>query len=129
MKRAKVLLVDDEEEFASALAERLKLRNYDAKAVFNAEDAVAVVLNDQPDVMVLDVKMPGIGGVDLFRAVSQIAPGIRVIILSGHGSIQSLGKELGGEVFDYALKPVDFEDLKEKIDRALQEQSTQRTEE
>lgn len=120
MKRAKVLLVDDEEEFAGALAERLKLRGYEARAAFNAEDAMEVVLNDPPQVMVLDVKMPGIGGVDILRAVKQIAPGIEVIILSGHGGVEALCKELGEETFDCALKPVNFEELKDKIDRAAQ---------
>lgn len=123
MKRAKVLLVDDEVEFASALAERLKLRSYDARAVFCAEDAVAAVLNDPPEVMVLDIKMPGISGVDILRAVKQIAPGITVIMLSGHGNIEGIGEELRGDIFDYALKPIDFEQLKEKIDRALQKQA------
>ncbi len=118
--KPKVLLVDDEEEFATALAERLKLRNYDARAAFNAEDAMAVVLKDPPDVMVLDMKMPGISGVDVFKVVKQVSPTVEVIILSGHGSIQTLDKELGDEIFDYALKPVDFDDLRQKIDRAIE---------
>ncbi|HSB52268.1 MAG TPA: response regulator, partial [Dissulfurispiraceae bacterium] len=109
-----------EEEFATALAERLKLRNYDARAAFNAEDAMAVVLKDPPDVMVLDMKMPGISGVDIFKVVRQVSPTVEVIILSGHGSIQTLDKELEGEIFDYALKPVDFDDLRQKIDKAFE---------
>lgn len=118
--KPKVLLVDDEEEFATALAERLKLRNYDARAAFNAEEAMAVVLKDPPDVMVLDMKMPGISGVDIFKVVRQVSPTVEVIILSGHGSIQTLDKELEGEIFDYALKPVDFDDLRQKIDKAFE---------
>lgn len=120
MKRAKVLVIDDEEEFATALAERLKLRGYEARAVFNAEDAVGAVLNNPPQVIVLDVKMPGISGIDVFRAVRQIAPGVEVIVLSGHGGVEVLSKEFGGEKVDCAIKPVDFDELRDKIDRAAE---------
>lgn len=120
MKQGKVLIVDDEEEFAAALAERLRLRGYDARAVFNAEEAVQAVLQDHPSVMVLDLKMPGISGIDVFRAVKQIAPQIQIIMLSGHGTVDALRADLGNDAFDFALKPVDIDDLRKKIDKALQ---------
>jgi DNA-binding NtrC family response regulator len=120
VKQGKVLIVDDEKEFAAALAERLRIRSYDALAVFDAEEAIQAVLRDAPAVMVLDVRMPGISGVDVLRAVKQIAPRTVVIILSGHGSVDSFRKDLGNAFFDFALKPVDIDDLRQKIDKALQ---------
>jgi DNA-binding NtrC family response regulator len=120
VKQGKVLIVEDEKEFAGALAERLRIRGYDARAVFNAEEAVPAVLRDAPAVMVLDAKMPGISGADVLRAVKEIAPRTVVIILSGHGSVDSFREDLGNAFFDFALKPIDIDDLRQKIDKALQ---------
>ncbi|HMK44537.1 MAG TPA: response regulator [Dissulfurispiraceae bacterium] len=120
MRRTKVLLVDDEVEFASALAERLHYRNYNATAVFNANDAVQVARKEFPDVMVVDLKLPGGSGLEIVEAIRQFDPEVAVILLSGHGSITS--KELleSGSITDYAVKPIDIEELVEKIDRAKQ---------
>ena len=65
----KVLIVDDEVEFASALAERLALRNYDVKAVNHAEDAITAAQSEPPDVVLLDLRMPGIGGLEVLKAI------------------------------------------------------------
>lgn len=111
----KVLIVDDEVEFASTLSERLTLRDYDAKAVYCAEDAIAVTRTDPPDVVLLDLKIPGMSGEELFKIIKKINPAVEIIILTGQIPIE------GGTVkgaFDYIVKPVDIDELIVKINNA-----------
>lgn len=119
----KVLLVDDEVEFASALSERLRLRNYDAKAVYNAEDALPIVRSDPPDVILLDLKMPGIKGIDVLKAIKEIDPTIEVIIVTGKLDVQSETEGMESGAFDYIMKPMDIEELIVKIDKAKMKRS------
>ncbi len=72
MSQAKVLLVDDEVEFGFALAERLRLKHYDVKAVSQVEDALAAVRSDPPDVVLLDFMMPGMDGIEILKFIKQI---------------------------------------------------------
>ncbi len=116
MKRTQVLLVDDEVEFAMALAERLKLRNYDAKAVFCAEDAFAAIHNNPPDVILLDMNMPGLHGFEVVDEFKKFDATVEIIILSGQGGLSD-AKDVAG-VFDYLVKPIDIRELTDSIDRA-----------
>lgn len=123
MSRAKVLLVDDEIEFASALAERLQLRNYDVKTASNALEALAVIHNHLPDVILLDLKIPGMNGIETLKTIKKIDPTIEVIILSGHGDIKSVEEGMKNGAFEYIMKPVDITELTSKIDKAWQERT------
>jgi CheY-like chemotaxis protein len=76
MARAKVLLVDDEVEFASTLSERLNIRGYDTSAVYSADAVLNKVRSDIPDVVILDLKMPGASGLDILKAIKQFNPSI-----------------------------------------------------
>jgi DNA-binding response OmpR family regulator len=116
MKRTKILLVDDEVEFATALAERLNLRNYDAKAVFCAEDAFAMANNNPPDVILLDMNMPGLHGFEVVDELKKFDPTVEIIILSGQGGLSD-AKDVAG-VFDYLVKPIDIRELMNLIDKA-----------
>jgi DNA-binding NtrC family response regulator len=118
MTATKVLLVDDEVEFASALSERLRLRNYDAKAVYHAEDAMPTVMNDRPDVVLLDLKMPGIDGIEVLKAIKKFDPAIEVIILSGQGDREIADEGIRAGAFDYVMKPVDIGEIITKIEQA-----------
>ncbi len=118
MTRTKVLLVDDEVEFASALAERLQIRNYDAKAAYNALEALNSIYSDKPDVVVLDMKIPGMDGLEILKTIKQFDPTIEVIILTGHGAIESVKEGLRSGAFEYIMKPVDIGELTSKIDKA-----------
>jgi two-component system response regulator CpxR len=115
---SKVLLVDDEEEFVLALSERLQTRRMSPAIAFNGEQALAMVENDEPEVMVLDLKMPGIDGMEVLRRVKRTHPSTEVIILTGHGSDaeEVLAEELGA--FAYLRKPVDIELLTETMTAA-----------
>jgi DNA-binding response OmpR family regulator len=118
MKDMKVLLVDDEEEFVKALAERLKMRDLRSDTVLDGEEALSYVEDQEPDVMVLDLKMPGIDGMEVLRQVRKAYPRIQVIILTGHGTEkdEEEAKRLGA--FDYLEKPVNLDVLVKKMKAA-----------
>jgi CheY-like chemotaxis protein len=115
---SKVMLVDDEEEFVLALSERLQTRRMTPVVAFNGEQALAMVENDEPEVMVLDLKMPGIDGMEVLRRVKRTHPSTEVIILTGHGTDaeEVLAKEIGA--FAYLRKPVDIEELTDTMKAA-----------
>jgi DNA-binding response OmpR family regulator len=115
MKDMKVLLVDDEEEFVKALAERLKMRDLRSDTVLDGEEALSYVEDQEPDVMVLDLRMPGIDGMQVLRQVRKVYPNIQVIILTGHGTEkdEEEAKRLGA--FDYLEKPVNLDVLVKKM--------------
>ncbi len=85
MQEIRVLLVDDEEEFASALAERLNMRGIRTLTAFRGEDALRMLESDPPQVVLLDIMMPGMGGKEIFERIRLEHPGISVIFLSGQG--------------------------------------------
>ena len=118
MKNMKVLLVDDEEEFVKALAERLKMRDLRSDTVLDGEEALSFVEDQEPDGMVLDLKMPGIDGMEVLRQVRRAYPKIQVIILTGHGTErhEEEAKRLGA--FDYLEKPVNLDVLVKKMKAA-----------
>ncbi len=111
MPRFGVLLVDDEREFVSTLAERLQMRGFDLEVAFSGEQALELLENRIPEVMVLDLRMPGIDGLEVLRLVKRKYPRIQVIILTGHGSErdEEAARRLGA--FDHLQKPVDINDL------------------
>ncbi len=118
MLQTKVLIVDDEIEFASTLAERLQIRGYNAKSVYSAEDAIALSRNDPPDVMLLDLRMPVMSGIKVLQTIKQFNPSIEVIMLTGLGSTQDSAEGMESGAFDFIMKPVDIENLVEKIEKA-----------
>jgi DNA-binding NtrC family response regulator len=120
MKRTSVLLVDDEAEFVTTLAERLELRGLEVTVATDCEEAIQLVEREPPQVVVTDVKMPGMGGLDLLRFVKARHPEIEVIVLTGHGSTQDGIKGMRLGAFDYLMKPVKIEDLIEKLESATE---------
>ncbi len=114
---SKVLLVDDERDFVEALSERLQMRDYSSAAVYSGEEALSILEEDEPEVMVLDLKMPGMDGLEVLRRVKEKHPNVEVIVLTGHGSedIAKFCAELGACA--YMEKPVDIE----KLTQAMQE--------
>ena len=105
----RVLLVDDEKEFVQTLSERLETRNFESSIVYDGEQALEYIKSDQPDVMVLDLMMPGINGMEVLKHVKQEHPDVEVIILTGHGSKdeEEQAEDLGA--FAYLNKPVNID--------------------
>ena len=106
---SKVLLVDDEREFVQTLSERLLLREMGSAVAYDGESALSLIKEDEPEVMILDLKMPGIDGIEVLRRVKNTNPDVEVIILTGHGSEadREVCMDLGA--FAYLQKPVDID--------------------
>jgi DNA-binding NtrC family response regulator len=111
MEGLRVLIVDDEDELVSALEERLNLRGFRAKGVTTGADALAYLADAPCDVVLLDVKMPEIGGLEVIRRIKEERPGLEVILLTGHGSAHDVEKGMELGAFDYLMKPVDIDVL------------------
>jgi len=111
MAEWKALLVDDEEEFVTTLAERLHMRGILAEVATSGEEALRIIERDAPHVVVLDIMMPGLGGLEVLRHVRREHPGVEVILLTGRGSTQEgiEGMRLGA--FDFLMKPIRIEEL------------------
>ena len=120
MEGWKVLLVDDEKEFVSTLAERLRLRGIQAEEAGGGEEALRLIAHSAPQVVVLDVMMPGMGGLEVLQRVKSTHPNIEVILLTGIGSTKEgvEGMRLGA--FDFLMKPLQIEELIEKIKAAIE---------
>ncbi len=114
----KVLLVDDERDYVLTLSERLMTRNVGPYAVFNGQEALDLIGDDQPDVMVLDLKMPGIDGIAVLEQTKKNNPNIEVIILTGHGSEADKRTCLNLGAFAYLQKPVNIDVLAEVMREA-----------
>ena len=111
MGTLRVLIVDDEEELVSALVERLTLRGFEAKGVTTGADALAYLDEASCDVVLLDVKMPGIGGLEVIERIKEKQPNLEVVLLTGHSSAQDAERGMTLGAFDYLMKPVKIDDL------------------
>jgi len=116
----KVLLVDDEEDFVQTLCERLDLRGIVCRVALNGEAGLRLVDEDVPDVVVLDVFMPGLKGLEVLKTIREKHPGVQVILLTGQGATKDGmdGMKLGA--FDYMIKPLSIDDLTAKIGEAVE---------
>lgn len=116
----KVLLVDDEREFAEALSERLTLRHMNAAVANDGQEALELVKQEEPEVMVLDLMMPGLDGMEVLKEIKRRHPRVEVVVLTGHGSPEDQKACLEAGAFAYLQKPVDVEELSEVLRRAYQ---------
>jgi DNA-binding NtrC family response regulator len=116
----KILIVDDEEKFVSYLSKRLKMREYDVAISLSGEDALEKVKEHDFDVVILDVLMPGIDGIEALREIKKVKPLTEVIMLTGHASVEAgvEGMRLGA--YDYLMKPCEAEELISKINKAYE---------
>lgn len=122
----KLLLVDDEREFVHTLSERLQMRDMNSAVTYDGESALDMIADDEPEVMILDLKMPGIDGIEVLRKVKQTRPGIEVIILTGHGSETDRQTCMSLGAFAYLQKPVDIDVLTETLKKANEKMKQQR---
>jgi DNA-binding NtrC family response regulator len=114
----KVLFVDDEEDFVRTMAERMEMRDVGSEVALDGQQALEMLEDEVPDVMVLDLRMPGIDGLEVLRRVKRTYPEMAVIIMTGHGSEadEAEARRLGA--FDYLTKPVDINQLMDVIREA-----------
>ena len=118
---SKVLLVDDEREYVQTLSERLQARDMGSMIVYNGEQALSFLEDDEPEVMVLDLRMPGVDGIEVLRQIKQKHQSVEVIVLTGHGSEkdEELCMKLGA--FAYLRKPVDIDRLSQTMQEAYRQ--------
>jgi DNA-binding NtrC family response regulator len=123
--KTRILVVDDEKEFAETIAERLKLRGNDVTVSFSGDEAIEKVRDYLFDVVILDVAMPGKDGIETLREIKSMKPLTEVIMLTGHGTMQSAieGMKLGA--YDFLLKPCETDELVDKINKAYERKSEQ----
>ncbi len=114
----KLLLVDDEREFVQTLSERLSMRDIESAVVFDGESALDLMSTDDPEVMILDLKMPGIDGFEVLRKTKESRPNVEVVILTGHGSEEDKDTCMRLGAFAYLQKPVDIEQLSTTLKEA-----------
>jgi DNA-binding NtrC family response regulator len=115
----KVLLVDDEKEFVIHLAERLEFRGLEVETASDGESALQLIKDKNPNVMVLDLQMPGMSGIETLKQAKKISPDLQVIMLTGYGTIETAteGKEYGA--LEYLIKPCDTVKLYTLIEEAM----------
>ncbi|MFO7931330.1 MAG: response regulator [Thermodesulfobacteriota bacterium] len=121
--KASILLVDDEEEFVTTLAERLEIRGFQPEAATSGQQAVELMENRHFDVMVLDVKMPGMSGLKVMEKARELRPDLPIILLTGHGSTDDGVQGMHQGAFDFLMKPLDIDELISKISEAIAENS------
>jgi len=121
----RVLLVDDEEEFLGTLVKRLNLRDVKAKGVGSGQHALDSLEKDPADVVVLDVKMPGMDGIETLREIKARHPLVEVIMLTGHASLEVAIEGMEAGAFDYLMKPINIDDLLYKLQDAYKRKSIQ----
>jgi DNA-binding response OmpR family regulator len=126
MDRFKVIVIDDEVDFVDTMVKRLKDKGLESYGAMSGPDGLELVESKDPDVVVLDVKMPKMSGIEVLREIKKKKPLTEVIMLTGHGSVEAgiQGLQLGA--YNYVMKPVPFNELLNLIvqayDRKLIEQ-------
>ncbi len=114
----RVMVVDDEKDFNEMLRMSLEEMKYDVTSAHSGQECLEKLASTRMDVIILDIKMPGMDGIETLKEITSHYPLIETIMLTGHGSIDSAveGMKLGA--FDYLLKPADFDDLLVKVEAA-----------
>lgn len=121
-----VLLVDDEQAFVETMAKRLKKRELNVITAFSGQEGLdALAENDSVDVVVLDVKMPGMDGIETLSKMKEEYPMVRVIMLTGHATVESAIEGMKRGAFDYLMKPCEMDVLLEKIANAKDRKNDQ----
>jgi len=120
MKEFNVMVVDDEDDFREMTSKILTKRGLHVQSAESGQRALEILGHSRTDVVLLDVKMPGMDGIETLRQIRSLKPLIEVVLLTGHASVESgiEGMKLGA--FDYLMKPIDTEPLLEKLDEAYE---------
>jgi two-component system response regulator CpxR len=121
-----VLLVDDEKNFVEFLAERLQLRDFNVLTAFTGDEAIKLVKENDFDVIVLDVQMPGKNGVETLKEIKKIEQLSQVIMLTGHATVKTAIQGMKNGAFDYLMKPTDTDDLIKMMNKAYELVAEQR---
>lgn len=125
MEGFNVLFVDDEVDFLETLLKRMKKRQLNACGVNSGEQALAFLQDNAVDVVVLDVRMPGMDGIETLRKIKKSSPLIEVIMLTGHACLEIAREGMEVGAFDYLMKPINIDELLYKLQDAFKKKSIQ----
>jgi len=114
-EKVKVLLIDDDRTLLEYLAKRLERDGFSVRSTFSGEEALEIVIREDFDVAVVDLRMPGIDGVETQKRLKEILPLLQCVVLTGYGSIETALKSGQQGAYEYLLKPIDYESLLEAI--------------
>lgn len=117
-----ILVIDDEELIRQRLANLLALDGYQVQVAESGRQGLDIASRDNPNLIIADIKMPGMDGIEVLRSVKQASPDTEVIIITGHGGVDTAVKALRESAFDYVTKPIDYDALEIAIRRALEKQ-------
>ncbi|OQX92802.1 MAG: hypothetical protein B6D58_01060 [candidate division Zixibacteria bacterium 4484_95] len=121
--KAKILIVDDERRMCDSLKTLLEIEGYSILAVSDSEEAVNLINNENFDLVITDIKMPGISGLDILKRARKKDPSLEVILITGYASLSSAKEAVELGAFGYITKPIEFEDFKLKVIRSLEKRS------
>lgn len=125
MKPASLLLVDDDSTFRQVMAKELTRLGYQIEAVGTGEEAIRRIAASEPDVVLLDMRLPGMSGLDVLKSIRASAPTTEVVMLTGHGSIDTAIESIRIGAFDYVVKPCPLDELNIRVQRAVERRSLQ----
>lgn len=134
MDKFSVLLIDDESEFLETLLKKLQKRNIKIAGAGSGEEAIKIIKETPPDIVILNVKLRGMDGIQTLREIKKTRPLVEVIMLTGHANLETAAEGIEAGAFDYLMKPTDTDELLYKLDDAfkrkkIQEQKIRRLEE
>lgn len=119
MTTPRILMVDDELELISATAERLALRGFEVETATSGREALRRIVESTFSILLVDVKMPGMSGLDVLEEVKRSQPDLPVVLFTGHGSLAAAEMGLKHGAVDYILKPVNIDSMIETINKAI----------
>lgn len=125
MDDLKILIVDDEKDFLSTLIKRIKKRHLNVEGVTCGEEALEFLERDSADVVVLDVRMPGMDGLETLNQIKTKYPLVEVVMLTGHASVEVAIHGMEAGAFDYLMKPMDIDELLYKVQDAYEKKRIQ----
>lgn len=121
----RLLIVDDEKDFVEMFSLRLTRQGEKVFTAFSGEEALEVMAQTHVDVVILDIRMPGMDGIQTLKKIKAAHPLVEVILLTGHGSTETAVDGMKSGAFDYLMKPADFEDISLKITGACKRKTEQ----
>ncbi len=121
----RILLVDDEKDFVEMLSMRLTESGEQVTVAYSGQECLEKLARTEVDVVILDIKMPGMDGIQTLREIKGMFPLVEVILLTGHGTTETAVKGMKLGAFDYLLKPADFENLSAKLQGAKKKKDEQ----
>ncbi len=121
----KILIVDDEKDFVEMFSLRLTRQGEKVSVAYSGQEALDLLEKTRIDVVILDIRMPGMDGIETLKRIKASYPLVEVIMLTGHGSTETAVEGMKEGAFDYLLKPADFEDISEKVANAWKRKDEQ----